>query len=129
MDFLSDPQDGRPTLRPTNVMVYGWIGHKQTCVDLTEVSPLVRLRIRSFTVGHATIKVASSRVSKHDKGCSNNQHAFILFAIKTFDFLASEIVDLLQRVQRVMNRNIISHRSINIIFKIIGFSIPKNLTT
>lgn len=48
MNFLSDPQDGRPTLRPTNVMVYGWAEQKQTCVDLIGVSPLVGLRIRAL---------------------------------------------------------------------------------
>nr|ABD32913.1 hypothetical protein MtrDRAFT_AC151000g2v2 [Medicago truncatula] len=41
VNFLSDLPDGRSTLRPTNVMVYEWVGGKHAFVDLTGVSPLV----------------------------------------------------------------------------------------
>jgi hypothetical protein len=104
-----------------------WTEH--ACVDLIEVSPLVGLRIKAFTVGHATIKVASNKVSKHDKGCYDNQHVFIPFTFDTFGFLTPEVVDLLQRFQRVVRRNIMYHRSINVVFKMIDFFIQKNLTT
>ena len=76
------------------------------CVDLTEVSPLVGLGVGPFTVGHATLKAASSKVAKHEKVCSDNQHAFILFVFLTLlVFLAPE-PDILHRVQRVMHNNI-----------------------
>jgi hypothetical protein len=39
-------------------------------------------------------------VVKHEKTCSENQHAFIPFAFDTFGFLAPDVVDLLQRVQK-----------------------------
>jgi hypothetical protein len=42
-NFLTDPQDRRSTLRPADVLVHGWVRGKHVCVDLTEVSPLVRL--------------------------------------------------------------------------------------
>jgi len=57
-------------------------------VDLTGVSPLVGLRVETFTVGHATLKAALSKIAKHEKACSDNQHAFIPFAFDTFGFLA-----------------------------------------
>jgi len=43
----------------------------------------------------------------------------------TFDFLAPEVVDLLHRVQRVMhnNVNVMSSRSMNVVFTRIGFVI------
>jgi hypothetical protein len=44
VNFLTDPREGRSTLRPADVLVYGWIGGKHACVDLTGVSPLVGLR-------------------------------------------------------------------------------------
>jgi len=69
-------------------MVYGWVGGKHACVDLTGVSPLVGLGVGPFTVGHAALKVASSKVAKHEKACSDNQHAFIRFVFDTFGFLA-----------------------------------------
>jgi len=50
-------------------MVYKWVGGKHTCVDLTGVSPLVGLGVGPFTVGHATLKVVSSKVAKHEKVC------------------------------------------------------------
>ncbi|MCI60806.1 auxilin-like protein, partial [Trifolium medium] len=43
VNFLTDPLEGRSTLRPADVLVYGWIGGKHACVDLTGVSPLVGL--------------------------------------------------------------------------------------
>ncbi|KAK2442574.1 hypothetical protein QL285_013758 [Trifolium repens] len=39
VNFLTDPQEGISTLRPADVLVYGWIGGKHACVDLTGVSP------------------------------------------------------------------------------------------
>jgi hypothetical protein len=68
-------------------------------VDLTGVSPLVGLTTGGFTVGQAAPKAASSKVVKHEKACSDNQHAFIHFAFDTFGFLATEAVDILKRVQ------------------------------
>lgn len=56
------------------------------------------LKTRGFTVRQTTLKAVSCKVSKHEKACSDNQHAFISFIFDTFDFLAPETVDLLQRV-------------------------------
>jgi hypothetical protein len=53
----------------------------------------VGLGVRPFTVGQAALKVASSKVAKHDKVFSDNQHVFIPFAFDTFGFLAPEVVD------------------------------------
>nr|ABD32510.1 hypothetical protein MtrDRAFT_AC147482g27v2 [Medicago truncatula] len=125
VNFLIDPLDKRSTLKPADVMVYKWVGGKHACVDLTGVSPLVGLGIRPFTVGHAALKVASSKVAKHEKACSDNEHAFISFAFDTFGFLAPEVVDLLHRVQKVMHDNVMSPRSMNIVFTRIGFAIQK----
>jgi hypothetical protein len=95
-------------------------------VDLTGVSPLVGLGVGAFTVEQTAIKVASSKVTKHEKACSDNQHVFIPFAFDTFDFLASEVVDLLHRVQRVMHSNVMSPRSMNVVF-MISFATQKGL--
>ena len=76
MNFLTDPLDRRSTLRHADVMVYGCVGGKHACVDVIGVSPFVGLGVRPFTVGHAALKVASRKVAKHEKTCSDNQHAF-----------------------------------------------------
>nr|GEV13128.1 ribonuclease H-like domain-containing protein [Tanacetum cinerariifolium] len=46
VNFLTDPSDGRSTLRPDDVLVFIWAGRKHVCVDLTGVSPLVGLSSR-----------------------------------------------------------------------------------
>jgi hypothetical protein len=57
---------------------------KATCVDLTGISPLVGLGVGG------TDNPASSKMVKHEKTCSDNQHVLIPFAFDTFNFLASE---------------------------------------
>ena len=111
VNFLTDPLDRR-----------------STCLcRLDWVSPLVGLGIRPFTVGQTALKAASSKVVKHEKTCSDNQHAFIPFAFDTFGFLAPEVVDLLHRVEKVMHSNVMSPRSMNVVFTRIDFAIKKGL--
>ena len=127
MNFLTDPREGRSMLRPADVLVFGWMGGKHACVDVTGVSPLVSLGNGVFTVGQAAIKAASAKVAKHEKACIDNQHTFVPFAFDTFGFLAPDAVELLKRVQRVMHSNIMTPRSTYVIFKRIGFAIQKGL--
>src|SRR4051812_25630976 len=58
-----------------------------------------------------TLKVASNKVVKHKKACSNNQHVLIPFFSNAFDFLAPRADDLLHRVQRLMNSKFVSLKS------------------
>jgi len=104
------------------------MGRWKTCLcRLAGVSPLVGLGVGPFTVGHTSLKAASSKVAKHEKACSDNQHAFISFVFDTFGFLAPEAVDLLHRVQKIMRSNVMSPRSMNVVFTRIGFAIQKGL--
>ena len=126
VNFLTDPLDGRSILRPADVLVLAWVGGKHACVDLTGVSPLMSLRVGSFTAGHAALKAASCKVTKHEKSCIENQHVFIPFVFDTFGFLAPEAVEFLNRVQRVMHSNVMTPRSVDV-FKRISFAIQKGL--
>ncbi|GJR26184.1 putative reverse transcriptase domain-containing protein [Tanacetum coccineum] len=96
VNFLTDPLEGRSTLRPADILVFGWAEGKHACVDLTRVSPLVGIRDNEFVVG---------QVAKHEKTCLENQHVFIPFAFDTFDFLPPEAKEFFTRVQRVMQRS------------------------
>ena len=80
-----------------------------------------------FHRGQAALKAAACKVAKHEKTCIENQHVFIPFAFDTFGFLAPEAVELLNRVQRVMHSNIMSPRSMDVVFKRISFAIQKGL--
>ncbi|GJR02211.1 protein PIN-LIKES 3 [Tanacetum coccineum] len=66
------------------------VGGKHACVNLTGVSPLVGLSSQGFTAGHAALKAASCKVTKHEKTCIEIQHVFIPFAFDTFGFFAPE---------------------------------------
>nr|GEW99939.1 putative reverse transcriptase domain-containing protein [Tanacetum cinerariifolium] len=125
VNFLIDPRDERSTLRSTDVLIFGWVGGKHACVDLTGVSPLVGLSSRGFTVGQAAVKAASCKVTKHEKASIENQHVFISFAFDTFDFLAFEAMKILNRIQRVMNTNVMTPKSTNVVFHRISFAIGK----
>jgi hypothetical protein len=83
MNFLINPQEGRSTLRPADIMMYGWVWEKQVCLDLTGVFSLVGLRDGDFTMGWGAIKAASNKMTKHEKVCYDNQHVFIPFAFDT----------------------------------------------
>ncbi|GJY42790.1 putative reverse transcriptase domain-containing protein [Tanacetum coccineum] len=72
VNFLTDPLEGRSTLRPADILVFGWAGGKHACVDLTGVSPLVGLRDNGFVAGQAALKAESSKVAKHEKACLEN---------------------------------------------------------
>nr|GEZ58088.1 putative reverse transcriptase domain-containing protein [Tanacetum cinerariifolium] len=118
VNFLTDPSDERSTLRPADVLAFGWVGGKHACVDLTGVSPLVGLSSRGFIAGQAALKaVASGKVTKHEKACIKNQQVFIPFAFDTFGFLPPKAVELLSRVQWVMRNNVMTLRSTDVIFK------------
>nr|GEW25713.1 auxilin-like protein [Tanacetum cinerariifolium] len=104
VNFLTDLLEGRSTLRPTDILVFGWAGGKHDCVDLTEVSPLVGLKDNEFVTGQAALKAESSNIAKHEKACLENQYVFIPFAFDTFCFLAPEADEFLTKVQRVIKK-------------------------
>ncbi|KAJ0924670.1 putative exostosin [Helianthus annuus] len=127
VNFLTDPLEGRSTLRPTDMLVFGWEGGKYACVDLTGVSPLVGLKDKGFVVGQAVLKAEASKVAKHEKACRENQHVFVPFAFDTFGGLAPDAMRLLNRVQKVVNSNSSSLKVSNFVFSRIGFSIQKGV--
>ncbi|KAJ0885045.1 hypothetical protein HanPSC8_Chr10g0440881 [Helianthus annuus] len=127
VNFLTDPMEGRSTLRPADLLVFGWAGGKHACVDLTGVSPLVGLRENGFVAGLAARKAESKKVDKHAKACAENQHVFIPFAFDTFGSLAPEAINFLTRVQRVIHSNCSTPRGQGFVFGRLGFAIQKGL--
>ncbi|KAJ0925109.1 putative reverse transcriptase domain, exostosin [Helianthus annuus] len=127
VNFLTDPMEGRSTLRPADLLVFGWAGGKHACVDLTGVSPLVGLRENGFVAGLAARKAELKKVDKHAKACAENQHVFIPFAFDTFGSLAPEAINFLTRVQRVIHSNCSTPRGQGFVFGRLGFAIQKGL--
>ncbi|KAJ0714665.1 putative exostosin [Helianthus annuus] len=127
VNFLTDPMEGRSTLRPADLLVFGWAGGKHACVDLTGVSPLAGLRESGFVAGQAIRKAESKKVDKHAKACADNQHAFVPFAFDTFGSLAPEAIRLLTRVQKVVHSSCSSTGGQGFIFNRLGFAIQKGV--
>ncbi|MFS7986261.1 putative exostosin [Helianthus anomalus] len=112
VNFLTDSLEGRSTLRQP--IFWSWIGGKHAWGS-------------AFTVGQTALKAASGKVTKHEKACLDNQHVFIPFAFDTFGFLTPEAVGLLSRVQRVMHSNVMTSRSMDVVFKRLSFAIQKGV--
>ncbi|MFS7944337.1 hypothetical protein Hanom_Chr06g00510971 [Helianthus anomalus] len=72
VNFLTDPVKERSTLRPTDLLVFGWARGKHACVELTGVSTLVGLRENVFIAGQAAKKAESKKLDKHAKTCAEN---------------------------------------------------------
>ncbi|KAJ0606220.1 putative exostosin [Helianthus annuus] len=117
--------EGRSTLRPADLLVFGWARGKHACVDLTGVSPLVGLRENGFVAGQGARKAESKKVDKHAKTCAENQHVFVPFAFDTFDSPAPEAIKFLTRVQWVIHNNCSASGGRGFVFGILGFAIQK----
>ncbi|MFS7935950.1 hypothetical protein Hanom_Chr05g00409631 [Helianthus anomalus] len=123
MNFLTDPHEGRSTLRPSDVLVFGWAGEKHTCVNHTGVSSVVGPRDNRFVAGQAMLMAELGKVAKREQSCAENQNAFILFSFNTFESLATEVVGIMKRVQRVMHNNFSMSKNQSFVFSRIGFAI------
>jgi len=83
------PLDGGSTLRPTIVMVYGWVGGKHVYVDLTESHHLL-----DWDEGfYGGTNNRHSRVKQNDQTCSD-KHVFSDIVFATFNFLTPKLLTL-----------------------------------
>ena len=56
------------------------------------------LRREIGVLQQTTLKIASNKMTKHEKTCSYNQHAFMPFVFDTLNFLTPDVVDPLQMI-------------------------------
>nr|GEW76883.1 putative exostosin-like protein [Tanacetum cinerariifolium] len=81
INFLTHSSGERSTLRSADVLVFGWVGGKHACMNLTEVSPLLGLSSRGFTAGQAALKAVSCKVTLHEKACIENKQCLFLLRL------------------------------------------------
>lgn len=126
VNFFTNPTEGRSTLHPTDILVYNWSEIRHAYVDIKGASPMVSLIMGSLKqASQASNSEAATAKEKRSEACKVNQHGFIPFAFDTFGFLAPEAVELLKRVQKVMDNNVIIVGSNEIVLRRINFSIHK----
>ncbi|KAL4564148.1 hypothetical protein LXL04_028200 [Taraxacum kok-saghyz] len=80
---------------------------------------------------------ADTMLDSRLQGCSTNGSPALpndddllettTFAFDTFGFLAPEAVDLLNRVQRVMHSNVMTPKSMDVVFQRVSFAIQKGV--
>ncbi|KAF5193093.1 hypothetical protein FRX31_017319, partial [Thalictrum thalictroides] len=61
VNFLTDPNEGRSTLRPADILVYNWSEGNHACVDVIGASPMVGLGTGIFEVGLAATNAAAAK--------------------------------------------------------------------
>jgi hypothetical protein len=86
-------------------------------LDLTEVFPLMELGVGDFTVGRTTLKVASNKMAKHEKTCSDNPHVFISFAFNTYGFFSTRGCKSFEKSSKeITHSNVVSPKLMNVVF-------------
>lgn len=71
-------------------------------MDLIGVSLFMGLWSGFFAVGPTVLKVVISKMTKHKKTCMEIQPMFKHFVFNTFGFFDPYVVELFNRVQRIM---------------------------
>lgn len=88
MNLLTNPPEGRLRLKSAIVLVYKWVRVKHACVDLTRVFPTCGIGDERFYYGTTTLEIASSKMTKHEKTCSDNQsNIYCISYIYIYSFL------------------------------------------
>jgi hypothetical protein len=91
-------------------------------------SPFVELGVTPFAVGQTTLKVASSKLAKHEKVCSDNQHINMFLYHLFFTLLVSyhqRLLTFYMVFKKSCITNVMSPRSMNVVYTRIGFVIQK----
>jgi hypothetical protein len=70
----------------------------------------------------AALKVPLSKLANFKKKCYDYQDTFIPFMFDILSF-RSEVVDIFKRFSRIMYNNIVSFKSLEIVFKRIDYAI------
>ncbi|KAF9592586.1 hypothetical protein IFM89_016037 [Coptis chinensis] len=86
-----------------------------------------RLGNCDFEVGEAAKRAATGKMEKHEEACRANQHCFIPFSFDTFGFLEQQSVELLKRLQKVMDSNVMTAGFNEFVFRRIKLVIQKVL--
>jgi len=125
VNFLTYTLDRRSTLRYADVMMYGWVGGKHACFYWGFTT--YGIRCRAFYGRTSSSKSCAKQNGQTWESVFWQSTFFYTIFFDTSCFLAPEDVDLLHRFQKVMHSNVISYRSMNVVFTRIGFVIQKGL--
>lgn len=102
LGFLS--RDGGDA-RPADIMVYNWEYGRDTCFDVTVVSPFDRGGVQAFTPDLALAKAIERKHVKYLDVCNANGYSFRTLAFTTLGELGIESIEFLRRLKSYIARH------------------------
>ncbi|XP_026416285.1 uncharacterized protein LOC113311695 [Papaver somniferum] len=89
-------------LKPADIMVFNWENGKDTCFDVTGVSPFSKGGNRSFTPGHAISAAITRKRNKYASLCLTHGYEFGVLSFSTLGELDDDIIVLVNRLKNCM---------------------------
>ncbi|GJR08519.1 hypothetical protein Tco_0791171 [Tanacetum coccineum] len=70
-------------LRPTDMLLYSWVGGLDMCMDLTKSSPLTQTGMADFAPGRAMIDATQRKRVKYEAKCTTIRYGFLPFSFSS----------------------------------------------
>nr|GEV98602.1 hypothetical protein [Tanacetum cinerariifolium] len=96
MGFLFE--DGKD-LRPADLLLFNLLQGKDTCLDVTDISPFAGTGVNSWAPGLALHNAVEKKRRKYISVCADNGYKFIPFAFSMFGEVDKDFLDTLSRIK------------------------------
>ncbi|XP_026453069.1 uncharacterized protein LOC113353787 [Papaver somniferum] len=113
------------TLLPVDLLVYNWTNVKDTCFDITGVSPFTS-DIRYFSPDQAIAKVFLRKHNKYLATCEAHGYELGILAFTTLGELGEDTTIFLKRLKYILAKNDASGTG-NFLFHRVGIAIQKSV--
>lgn len=95
--------DQHTPLKPADILVHSWEDGRDTCFDVTGVSPFTGNGICSFTPGHAISAAVTRKNSKYLAQCISHDFEFKVLAFTILGELGDDMIVFLQRLKNCIS--------------------------
>ncbi|KAL5714644.1 hypothetical protein ACHQM5_016576 [Ranunculus cassubicifolius] len=109
-------------LRPADILIFGWDQGKDSCIDITGISPFA-----GGSSEHSVAAAARRKKQKYSKKCEDEGYSFHPFSFSTLGQLDSEASELVHRVQQIMRAHAMGSKDAAYIFPRIGYAIQRGV--
>lgn len=123
---LGFSSNGNNTLLPADLLVYNWDNGKDTCLDVTGVSPFTK-DVRSFVPGQAITKAVLRKCNKYVATCESHGYGFGVLAFTTLGELGDDTVTFLKRLKNCLANNDADCGASRFLFHRVGVAIQKGV--
>lgn len=113
--------------RPADILVYNWEEGRDTCLDVTGVSPFAGGGVDTFTSGPSLSKAVERKRCKYLDVCRANGYNFCTLAFTTLGELGIETIEFLLRLKNYIARHDANIKVRNFLFIRLGLAIQKGV--